>query len=103
MQGTDWKFKENSDAKQALIYARRTQDEVIELCKQLSSDRLEDEKKLAAEISFKLGKYYEDRDGNLNDAMSCFNDTLQRTADHLPAMVSIARIHQTQGSNEQCF
>ena len=42
----------------------------------MSSDKLEDEKKLAAEISFKLGKYYEDRDGNLNDAMSCFNDTL---------------------------
>lgn len=33
MQSTDWKFKENSDAKQALIQARRTQDEVIELCK----------------------------------------------------------------------
>ena len=73
------------------------------MCKQLSSDRLEEEKKRAADISFKLGKYYEDRDGNLNDAMSCFNDTLQRHADHQEAMVAIARIHQTQGSNEQCF
>jgi hypothetical protein len=33
MQGTDWKFKENSDAKQALIEAGRVQAEVIDLCR----------------------------------------------------------------------
>lgn len=76
MQGTDWKFKENPDAKQALIEASKEQVTVIEMCKQLSSDRLDDEKALAAEIAFKLGKYYEDRDGNLNEAMACFNETL---------------------------
>lgn len=33
MQGTDWRFKENPDAKQALIEAGRVQVEVIEMCK----------------------------------------------------------------------
>jgi|TARA_B110001450_G_scaffold255777_1_gene284220 hypothetical protein len=33
MQGSDWKFKENSDAKQALIEASRTQIEVIDMCR----------------------------------------------------------------------
>lgn len=40
-QTSDWKFKENIDAKRALIEARALQTEVIEMCRELSSDRLE--------------------------------------------------------------
>ena len=75
---------------------------MIDMCRQISSDRLDDEKLLAADISFKLGKYYEERDGSLNEAFACFNDTLQRSNEHRDAMVAIARIHQNQGNNEQC-
>jgi len=57
----DWKFKENIDAKSALIEARALQTEVIEMCRELSSDRLDQERFLAAEISFKLAKYLEER------------------------------------------
>jgi len=52
MQSPDWKFKEQQDAKQALIEARALQTEVIEQCRELSSDRLDKERELAAEISF---------------------------------------------------
>lgn len=52
MQSPDWKFKEQQDAKQALIEARALQTEVIEQCRELSSDRLEKEREFAAEISF---------------------------------------------------
>lgn len=65
MQQADWHFKENIDAKQALIEARALQTEVIEMCRELSTDRLDQERQLASEISFKLGKYFEERDGNL--------------------------------------
>ena len=41
MQSPDWRFKENTDAKQALIEARALQTEVIEMCRELSSDRLD--------------------------------------------------------------
>lgn len=61
----DWRFKENLDAKQALIEARAIQTEVLEMCRELSTDRLEQERALAADISFKLAKYLEERDGNL--------------------------------------
>ena len=61
----DWRFKENTDAKQALIEARAIQTEILELCRELSTDRLEQERALAADISFKLAKYLEERDGNL--------------------------------------
>jgi hypothetical protein len=42
----------------------------------MQSDKLDNERKAAADILFKLGRYYEERDGNLNDAISCFNDAL---------------------------
>ena len=57
---------------------------------------------MAAEISYKLGKYYEERDGNLNEAFVCFNETLTRNNQHIDSMIAIARIHQNQGNNEQC-
>lgn len=75
-QGTDWKFKSNPDAKQALIEASMKQNQVIEICRELSSDRLDDERIKAASISFKLGKYYEERDGSSKDAITCYSDTL---------------------------
>lgn len=57
---------------------------------------------MAAEISYKLGKYYEERDGNLNEAFVCFNETLTRNNEHKDSMIAIARIHQNQGNNDQC-
>jgi len=72
MQGTDWKFKSNPDAKQALIEATKKQNQVMEVAKQVESDKLEYERKKAADISFRLGKYYEERDGNYQDAKICY-------------------------------
>lgn len=103
MQGTDWKFRDNSDAKQALIGASKFQSEVIDMCRQIQSDKIDEEKDLAGEISYKLGKYYEEREGGLNDAFACFNDATMRTnGGHKQAMIAIARIHQNQGQNDQC-
>lgn len=104
MQGSDWRFKENVDAKQALIEASRIQNEVLDLCRETSSDRRDDERLKAASISFKLGKYYEERDGNLDDALQCFNDALKRANNEdKDAMVAIARINQSKGNNDACF
>lgn len=44
----------------------------------MSNDRLDEEREKAAEISFKLGKYYEEREVNMNDSIACFNDCLKR-------------------------
>jgi tetratricopeptide repeat protein 21B len=103
MMGTDWKFKENPDAKQALIEASMKQIQVIDLCKELShDDRIDGERKIAADISYKLGKYYVERDGNNEDALACFHDCLQRQEDHAEAMIEIARINQSLGQNDEC-
>ena len=63
------------------------------MCRQLSNDRLDQERDLAGEISYKLGKYYEERDGNMNDAIACLNDCLQRNNNHINALVLVARIY----------
>jgi len=59
-----------------LIEAPRVQVEVIDMCRDLGSERRDEEKKRASDISFKLGRYCEERDGNLNEAIACFNDSL---------------------------
>jgi len=64
------------EAKSALIEARAIQTDILEMCRELSTDRLEQERVLAAEISFKLGKYLEERDANLNDSVVAYNDCL---------------------------
>jgi tetratricopeptide repeat protein 21B len=103
MQSPDWKFKENESAKQTLMQASKTQADVIELCKDLAADKLEDAKELAAEILFKLGMYYEERDGSNEYALQNFNDALKKNNQHLKAMVAIARIAQNSGDNDQCM
>ena len=102
MQTLDWRFKENIDAKQALIEARALQSEVIEMCRELSSDRLDQERQLAAEISFKLGKYLEERDGNIADSITAYNDCLSRKEDHKESLFALARLFQNMGNNDQC-
>ena len=78
MQSLDWRFRENKDARSALVEARTLQTEVIDMCRELSSDRLDKERILAAEISYKVGKYFEERDGNVQDAIAGYTDCLQR-------------------------
>jgi hypothetical protein len=92
MQQPDWHFKENIDAKQALIEARALQTEIIEMCRELSTDRLEQERTLAADISFKLAKYLEERDGNLQDSVVAYNDCLTKKEDHKEALFALARL-----------
>jgi tetratricopeptide repeat protein 21B len=102
MQKPDWKFKSNPDAKQALIEASKKQNQLLEVAKQVESDKLDEERKKAAEISFKLGKYFEERDGNNQEAISYFTDAFTRNNEHIDAIVSIARVHQNSGQNDFC-
>lgn len=89
----DWKFKENSVARQALIEARALQSQIIELCRESSSENLDDERLMAAEISYRLGKYDEERIGDANSAIEAYMDCLKKQNDHKEAMVSLARLH----------
>jgi hypothetical protein len=70
------------------------------MCRELSTDRLDTERFLAAEISFKLAKYLEERDANYADAITAYNDCLQRKEDHKEAIFQLARLFQNLGNND---
>jgi tetratricopeptide (TPR) repeat protein len=80
-----WQMKENPDAKQAIIKARSLQAEVIELCRTSSTDRVDEERLIGAEISYRLGSYLEERNGKYDDAIVAYNDCLARDATHINA------------------
>ena len=72
------------------------------MCRQASSDRLDDERLLSAEISYRLGKYDEERLGEDDSAIEAYNDCLKKSNEHKEAMVALARLYQNIGNNEAC-
>lgn len=72
------------------------------MCRENSSEKLDEERHLAAEISYRLGKYDEERIGDATSAIEAYMDCLKKSAEHTEALVSIARLHQTIGNNEDC-
>jgi len=95
-------MKENPDAKQAIIKARSLQAEVIELCRSVSTDRVDEERLVGAEISYRLGTYLEERNGKYEDAITAYSDCLARDTTHINAQVALARLYQQTGNNDQC-
>ena len=59
----------------------------------MSSDRLDEERELAAEISYKLAVYLEERDGNTQDAIVTYNECLTKNENHKEAIISLARLY----------
>jgi len=57
---------------------------------------------MAAEISYRLGKYDEERIGDVNSAIEAYNDCLKKAGEHMPAMEALARLYQNIGENDQC-
>ena len=58
---------------------------------------------MSAEISYRYGTYLEEREGKQEDAIVAYNDCLSRKSDHVDAQLSLARLCQSQGNNDQCF
>jgi hypothetical protein len=58
---------------------------VIEICRSSAADRVDEERELSAEISYRLGCYMEERTGNVEDALLSYNDCLSRNSEHVEA------------------
>jgi Tfp pilus assembly protein PilF len=68
----------------------------------MNSDRLDTERELAAEISYKLGAYLEEREGNNKDSITAYNDCLSRNENHKESLIALARLFQNIGENDHC-
>lgn len=66
---------------------------MLDECRKISSDRLEEERDISADISFKLGNYLVDRENNIADAISAYNECLNKKEDHIDSMVALAKIY----------
>lgn len=42
----------------------------------MQSDRVDTERRIAADISFKIAKYLEEREGDINNAVQAYNECL---------------------------
>lgn len=63
------------------------------MCRESNAEKLDDERLLAAEISFRLGKYDDERIGNTESAIEAYMDCLKKSTEHTEAMVALARLH----------
>lgn len=76
---------------------------MIEACRVSSNERLDEERELSAEISYRLGKYKEERDGKNEEAILAYDDCLSRKEDHKEAMIALANLYQSMGNNDKCM
>ena len=60
VQSGEWRFKPNEDALKALKDALKVQESVFDKVKEISIDRIDEERKVTADIHYKLGKYLEE-------------------------------------------
>lgn len=96
-------MKDNVEAKQAILEAKSAQAEVIEMCRNANTDRLDDEREVSSEIAFRYGSYLEEREGNTIEAINAYQDCLSRKQDHVEAQLSLARLYQAKGNKDQCM
>lgn len=62
------------------------------MCRASNTDRLDEEREISGEISYRLGQYLEEREGNYEEAIVAYNDCLSRKADHVDAQLSLAKL-----------
>lgn len=73
------------------------------MCRSANTDRLDDEREVSSDIAYRYGNYLEEREGNNAEAIQAYNDCLSRKQDHVEAQLSLARLYQAKGSNDQCM
>lgn len=72
------------------------------MCRTSNTDLLDEEREVSGDISFKLGAYLEEREGNNQDAIIAYNDCLAKHPKHFEAQLSLARLFQSTGNNDDC-
>ena len=82
VQSGEWRFKPNEDASKALYDALQVQEQVFDRVREISMDKVDHERKVTAEINFKLAKYLEDREGDVEGAISSYESCLKRDEEH---------------------
>lgn len=101
VQSGEWRFKPNEDASKALYDALAVQEAVFDRVRDISIDRVDEERRIAAEINFKLAKYLEEREGDLDGAIRALESCIKRDESHKKALFSLAKLHLAQNDYDK--
>lgn len=102
VQRGEWRFKPNEDASKALRDALKVQEAVFDKVREISIDRVDEERKIAADIHFKFGKYLEEREGDYFQAINNYESCIKRYEDHREALFSLAKLHLANNDTDKC-
>lgn len=102
VQSGDWRFKPNEDASKALYDALQVQEAVVERVRELSIDKVDNERKIAADINYKLAKYLEEREGDVDGAIRAYENCIKRDEEHKDALYALAKLHLSQNDPDKC-
>ena len=102
VQSGDWRFKPNEDASKALYDALAVQEAVFDRVRDISIDRVDEERKITAEINYKLALYLEEREGDIEGAIRALESCTKRDENHKKALFGLARLHLSQDELEKC-
>ena len=103
VQSGEWRFKPNEDASKALYDALQVQESVFERVREISIDKVDHERKITANINFKLAKYLEEREGDVDGAIRSYENCLKRDEEHKEAMFAIAKLYLSQNDQDKCI
>mmetsp|Transcript_38825 Transcript_38825/g.38368 ORF Transcript_38825/g.38368 Transcript_38825/m.38368 type:complete len:606 (-) Transcript_38825:24-1841(-) len=102
VQSGEWRFKPNEDASKALYDALAVQEAVFDRVREISIDRVDEERRITAEINFKLAKYLEEREGDYDGAIRALESCVKRDEGHRKALFGLARLHLSQNDPDKC-
>lgn len=102
VQSGEWRFKPNEDASKALYDALAVQEAVFDRVREISIDRVDEERKVAANINYKLAKYLEEREGDYDGAIRALESCIKRDETHKQALFALAKLHLAQNDPDKC-
>lgn len=102
VQSGEWRFKPNEDAAKALYDALQVQEAVFDRVREISIDRVDHERKIAADINYRLAKYLEEREGDVEGAIRALDSCIKRDESHRDALFALAKLHLAQNDPDKC-
>ena len=64
-------------------------------------DRVDQERKVAADINFKLAKYLEEREGDIDGAIRALDSCIKRDENHKEAIFALAKLYLSQNDSDK--
>jgi tetratricopeptide repeat protein 21B len=102
VQSGEWRFKPNEDASKALYDALQVQEAVFDRVREISIDKVDQERKVAADINFKLAKYLEEREGDVEGAIRALDSCIKKDENHKEALFALSKLYLSQNDSDKC-